>query len=135
MKKTLMVLGCLLCIAVIVACVFSQDHWASGDEQYVPYHGAPDIYSASREELIGLDLVNYSGAFGEVSNEKEAVEIAAKVVKEVYGSDESPYVVKYNEIADAWIVHGSLPLFHLGGVASVAVAKETGEILMLIHTK
>ena len=120
---------------MIVSFVFTKDYRVSKENNYIPYAGAIDIYNASREELIELDTGNYSGVFGEVKNENEASKIAAKVIKEVYQKDESPYIVKFNKNANAWIVSGSLPLFHLGGVASIAIDKETGEILMLIHTK
>ena len=120
---------------MIIFFVFTKDYRVSKKSNYIPYAGAIDIYNASREELIELDIGNYPGVFGEVKNENEASKIAAKVIKEVYQKDESPYIVKFNKNANAWIVSGSLPLFHLGGVASIAIDKGTGEILMLIHTK
>lgn len=120
---------------VIMIYAFQKDYWVSREDSYLPYAGAIDIYHASREELIELDMCDYPGVFGYVKNEKEASQIAAKVIKEVYENDESPYIVKFNENADAWIVCGSLPLFRLGGVASVAIDKDSGEVIMLIHTK
>ena len=136
-KRLWLSLGILLAIVIIVITTLlcTKDYWVSKEESYIPYTGAADIYNASREELIALDLVNYPDAFGEVKSEKEAFQIAAKVVEEVYETDESPYIVKLNENANAWIVHGSLPWFHFGGVSSVAIDRETGEILMVIHTK
>lgn len=125
----------LVIFIVIIFFVFTKDYLVSKKNNYIPYAGAIDIYNASREELIELDLGNYPGVFGEVENENEATQIAATVIKEVYQKDESPYIVKFNKNANAWIVSGSLPLFHLGGVASIAIDKISGEILMLIHTK
>jgi len=137
MKKIIWVIsGITLSIFIVIMFfVFTKDYRVSKENNYIPYAGAIDIYNASREELIELDTGNYSGVFGEVKNENEASKIAAKVIKEVYQKDESPYIVKFNKNANAWIVSGSLPLFHLGGVASIAIDKGTGEILMLIHTK
>jgi len=137
MKKIIWVsLGITLAMFIVILfCVFTKDYWVSKKNNYIPYAGAIDIYNASREELIALDMSHYPGVFGEVKNEYEASQIAAKVIKEVYKKDEFPYIVKFNKNANAWIVNGSLPLFHLGGVASIAIDKETGEILMLIHTK
>ena len=134
-KKIWFSLGIIILFAVMVFFIFSKEYWVSIRSSYVPYNGAIDIYNATREELIQLDMVHYTGEMGEVKNEKDATQIAAKVIQEVYGKNEYPYVVKYNKNANAWIVSGSLPLFHLGGVASIAIDKETGEILMLIHTK
>ena len=137
MKKIIWVSVCIILAVFIVTMlfVFQKDYRVSKENNYIPYSGAIDIYNVSREELIELDMGNYSGIFGEVKNEKEASQIAEKVIKEVYQKDESPYIVKFNENANVWIVSGSLPWFQLGGVASVAIDRETGEILMLIHTK
>ena len=137
MKKIIWVkLGIILAIfIVIIFFVFIKDYRVSRKNSYIPYTGGIDIYNASREELIELDMCNYPVVFGEVKNEKEASKIADKVIKEIYQNDESPYIVKFNKNANAWIVSGSTSLFRLGGVASIAIDKETGEILMLIHTK
>ena len=135
-KKIWISIGAVLSVCIVLmAFVFTKCYWVSKEDSYVPYSGAADLYNASREELIELDFCDYEGKFGEVKNAKQAAKIAAKVVREVYEDDEYPYIVKYNENADAWIVHGTLLTFLNGGVASVAIDKNTGEILMLIHTK
>lgn len=137
MKKAIWVsLGLMLSILIVISIlVCANDYRVSIKDSYIPYKGAVDIYNASREELLELDKCNYSEVFGEVENVHEAFRIASKVIEEVYGSDESPYIVKFNKNANAWIVSGSLPWFHHGGVALIAIDKETGEILMMIHTK
>ena len=140
MKKKIWIGAGIAASVILILCafVFSKDYWISRQDSYCPYSGAADIYHASREELTALDVVQYSGMFGQVKNAKEASRIAAKVVKEIYGNDEYPYMVKFNENANAWIVQGSLlpvPLPVAGGVASVAIDADTGEILMLLHTK
>ena len=139
MKKKYWI-GLAIILVVIVVTMIAIFHFTKGyrmakEDSFVPYSGAADIYNASREELMELDLCDYSETFGEVKNAKEAYKIAAKVIEEVYGKDESPYIVKFNENANAWIVNGSLPPLSLGGVASIAIDKDTGEILMLLHTK
>ena len=129
----------ILCTILSLLLAFSSsctnNYRLSKEDSYFPYSGSIDIYSASREELIELDLCDYPKAFGKVESEKEAAQIAAEVIKEVYENDESPYIVKFNENADAWIVHGSLPWLSMGGVASVAIDRESGDIIMMLHTK
>lgn len=135
-RKIWISIGAVLSVCVVFAVfIFTKSYWVSREDSFIPYSGAIDVYNASREELKESSFCDYTGKFGEVKNAKQAANIAAKVIKEVYENDEYPYIVKFNEKADAWIVHGSLPLFHLGGVASVAIDKDTGEILMVIHTK
>lgn len=140
MKKAIWIgLGILLTIVIVIVAVTSTRNYRIAiADSYTPYADADaiDLYNASREELIEFSFVQYSGTFGKVENAKEAVQIAEKVIQEVYENDESPYVVKFNETANAWIVHGTLPsIFHLGGVASIAIDQETGGVLMVIHTK
>ena len=140
MKKKLFISLCIMLaivtiVIIVVTSHFTKRYRIAQEDSFVPYHGAADIYNASREELIEMDRCNYLKTFGEVKNAKEAYKIASKVVEEVYGEDESPYIVKFNENANAWIVSGSLPPLSLGGVASIAIDRDTGEILMLLHTK
>ena len=93
--------GIILSVFVLIVIFIStRDYRVSRANSYIPYAGAIDLYNASREELIALDLCNYSEVFGEVKDEKEAAKIAAKVVKEVYGDDEHPYIVKFNKNAN-----------------------------------
>ena len=137
MKKRVWIRQCIILAVFIAVIIFvcTKDYWISMKNSFTPYASAIDIYNATREELIEFDKANYSGVFGEVKNAKEAVQIAAEIVREEYGNDEYPYIVKFNKNANAWIVKGSLPIFRVGGVASVAIDKDTGEILMMIHTK
>ena len=131
MKKSAF-LTLLMIVFLLTGCA---SYKIATEETYIPYSGGIDIYHATKEELTALDLCDYTKEFGVIENEEEAYQVAAKVIEEVYGKDESPYIVKYNEVADAWIVSGSLPFFSLGGVASIAIERDTGAILMLIHTK
>ena len=73
MKKIIwVILGITLAIfIVIIFFVFTKDYRVSKKSNYIPYAGAIDIYNASREELIELDIGNYPGVFGEVKNEND----------------------------------------------------------------
>lgn len=134
-KKLLIIVGMVFAFALVVIFAASKDYYVVRKNSYHPYAGAKDIYNASREELIEMDLCNYTKAFGEVQNEQEAFRIASNVIEEIYQKNEAPYRIKFNENANAWIVVGAPRFFRLGGSASIAIDKETGEILMLIHTK
>ncbi|MFZ5986765.1 MAG: NTF2 fold immunity protein [Bacillota bacterium] len=108
------------------------------EKTYEPYVGGVDIYNANENELRKENLVKYDKRFGEISDERTAVDVSTIVFNEIYEDcveKEAPFMVKYNKNAKAWIVHGTLPPNMLGGVASIAIKKETGEILMLMHTK
>ena len=141
MKKKVIfwIIAVLVVIAIIITlfCIISKNTRVVEDSEdvYTASTGGADLYHASREELIAENLADYSETFGKVETANDAAEIAGKVIKEVYGNDEAPYIVKFNENANAWIVRGSLPLFHVGGVAHVAIDKENGDIIMLFHTK
>lgn len=103
-----------------------------------PHSNSVDIYNASQEEIRKMDLVHYSKKFGQVNTEREAVDIAAVVFDEIYSNcskEEQPFTVYFNKNADAWIVQGTLKKNKLGGVASTAIDKDSGELIMLFHTK
>lgn len=121
--------------AILFGTITARGYWIAVAQSYVPYVGAPNIYEASREELIALDCCDYSRTFGRIENAKDAVDVAEKVILDIYGHSECPYAVKFNAAANAWIVSGSKPFWKLGGVATIAIDSETGQILMLSHTK
>ncbi len=136
-KKYLLFLGAVLLIIVASAVIVVNKcgYYIAFEKECLLSDGAPDAYTASREELAELDLVNYTTQFGEVKTAKEAYQVAAVVTEEVYGQSEAPYSVKYNKNAEAWIVSGSKPIFALGGVVTMAIAAESGELLMISHSK
>ena len=93
---------------------------------------------ATEEELKKASFVKYDKTFGKVNTPKEAYIIAVKVLDEVYDNcskKELPFKIKDNTIANAWIVSGTLPKMMLGGVGTIGIKKETGEVIYLIHTK
>jgi|GEM_PF-6263232 len=109
----------------------------STEKEYEPYHGAADIYSADAKTLKNLSLVNYSTKISNVTDEETAVKIAVTAFSEIYEDclDEMPFEVYFNTNANAWIVHGTLPEGWDGGVASIAIERDTGKVLLLMHTK
>lgn len=125
----------VLTALLIAACAAAGGYRISNKDSFIPYAGGADLYNASREELAALDKCGYSESFGRAENAEQAAQIAAKVIEEVYGSDEAPYVVKYNANANAWIVSGTKKLWGVGGAASIAIDQNTGAVIMLLHTK
>lgn len=110
----------------------------SSEKTYTSYGGSIDLYNADENDMKNETFVKYQRSFGYVKDERTAVDIATIVFHEVYkdcNKKETPFIIKYNENAGAWVVHGTLPFLHLGGVGSIAIKKETGEVLLLMHTK
>ena len=135
MKKKLCIAAiALLLLAALILFLSNGFLYALGDS-FVPYAGGPDLYSTTKDELAQLDKCGYSGTFGPVTSGKAAADAAAQVISEVYGHSERPYIVKFNDTADAWIVRGSKGFLGLGGVAIAAIDRSTGEVIMLFHTK
>ena len=81
MKKAIWIsLGIILAIAIgIIIFTCTQDYRVANEDTYSL--GTVDIYQASKEELIALDLCDYPEVFGEIKTEKEAAQIAAKVIE------------------------------------------------------
>ena len=114
MKKKRCIAAIALLLLVALALFFTSGFLYAWDRTFVPYTGGPDLYSATGEDLAQLDKCGYSAAFGK---------------------SERPYIVRFNETADAWIVRGSKGFQSLGGVAVAAIDRSTGEVIMLFHTK
>ena len=127
MKQKLCIAAIALLLLVALASFFTGGFLYARDRTFVPYTGGPDLYSATGEDLAQLDKCGYSAAFGPVTS--------AQAISEVYGKSERPYIVRFNETADAWIVRGSKGFLSLGGVAIAAIDRSTGEVIMLFHTK
>lgn len=107
------------------------------DKSYILGVDKIDIYTASEVDLENLSLVKYDKSFGDIKDESSAASIAAKVFSEVYKDcpeKEIPFQVKYNQNAEAWIVHGTLPESMVGGVGEIAI-KKNGKVIMLRHSK
>jgi hypothetical protein len=107
------------------------------EKSYRPYSGCIDIYKASSSDIESADLAKYEKEFGEVKDESTAIKVASIVItdiKEDCLTIETPFKLKFNKNANAWIIHGTLPSGWAGGVISIAIS-ENGKILMLTHTK
>lgn len=135
MKKKRCIAAIALLLLVALALFFTSGFLYAWDRTFVPYTGGPDLYSATGEDLAQLDKCGYSAAFGPVTSGKAAADAAAQAISEVYGKSERPYIVRFNETADAWIVRGGMGFLSLGGVAIAAIDRSTGEVIMLFHTK
>ncbi|ENX05695.1 NTF2 fold immunity protein [Acinetobacter courvalinii] len=88
-----------------------------------------------------LGIYSYAWAYkpekGFVPNEDIASKIAEVVLIPIYGESnikkQKPFHVVLKE--DVWILEGTLPKGHVGGVFLIKIAKEDGRILYLEHTK
>ncbi|OOQ56829.1 NTF2 fold immunity protein [Mucilaginibacter pedocola] len=72
-----------------------------------------------------------------LTDERSAVKAAEKVLFPIYGRevirDEHPYTVGF---ADGyWVIYGYLPANAPGGVFSIVLYGETGEVLSIAHGK
>ena len=72
---------------------------------------------------------------GRVPNEETAIRIAEAVWLPIYGNDiynSKPFHAKL--IGDSiWVVEGTLPEGHLGGVPYAALQKKDGKVLKISH--
>lgn len=75
---------------------------------------------------------------GYVPNEATAVKVAEAVWLPIYGENiykKQPFIAKYDEKENCWIVNGTLPPDTFGGVPEIKISKSTGEILFVYHGK
>ncbi|AWB45220.1 hypothetical protein DCC85_13930 [Paenibacillus sp. CAA11] len=99
--------------------------------------GRYELYFAERDTLIQNDRVGEGISFGELPDEHAAAKAIFRFLAEQCASilEESPFAISYNPVAEAWIIEGTLPPGHLGGVTYIALAKETGKLLMMYGTR
>ena len=99
------------------------------------------VYEFSLEEQVHhLEEFPSDEVVGPITNAREAREKGVAVLMDVYGEekilDEKPYIVFYDETADAWMVAGSLPpVFILGGTAHIIINGSDGDVLAVWHEK
>ena len=97
--------------------------------------GYSDLYTADLDSLKKMSGMIYKGEpFGEILNEKDAVNAAVTAITDIYGDvfeGYEPLVVTFNERANCWIVHGTPKDNRNSGVSFVALRKVDGSVVML----
>lgn len=76
--------------------------------------------------------------FGPISDAKLAKEKAESLWIEIYGDSiksKKPYNVAFDEESQVWLVQGSLPINHHGGVPHILIRKSDGKVLAVWHDK
>jgi hypothetical protein len=92
-------------------------------------------------EKYEYELVTFPSdkILGPIDTAEIAKENAEEVWNEMYGEEniknEKPYRVSFDEKSETWMVNGSLPPLHLGGVAYIIMQKSDGKVLAVWHTK
>ncbi len=95
--------------------------------------------NCNSEKLKTVDTISENGSVipvnGRVPNEETAIRIAEAVWLPIYGNDiynSKPFHAKL--ISDSiWVVEGTLPEGHLGGVPYAAIQKKDGKVLKISH--
>ena len=75
---------------------------------------------------------------GNVDNETVAKEKAMAIWIEIYGEKvlyNKPLKVKFDKNNNIWLIYGSLPENHAGGVPNILIQKHDGKVLAIWHTK
>ena len=95
--------------------------------------------TCSTKNLKTVDTISENGSVipvnGRVPNEETAIRIAEAVWLPIYGNDiynSKPFQARL--IGDSiWVVEGTLPEGHLGGVPYAALQKKDGKVLKISH--
>jgi len=111
---------------VLLACLFGASA-CSGTEEPPP-QPAGDLVPGAR----GPSFVPRAGM---IPDSLTAVRVAEAVLTPVYGLQEvegqRPLVATL--VDSVWIVHGTLPPDHVGGVARVELSQRDARVLRMIH--
>lgn len=95
--------------------------------------------TCSTKKVETVESISENGSVipfnGRVPNEETAIRIAEAVWLPIYGNDiynSKPFQAKL--IGDSiWVVEGTLPEGHLGGVPYAALQKKDGKVLKISH--
>lgn len=98
-----------------------------------------DLFSMDKEGLSAISEKRFEEEYDlELPiNERDAVDIATMAFVTNYGDcnkTETPFLIKYNEKADCYIIYGTKPFFSEEGIGICAVEKQTGKVIMVVHT-
>lgn len=146
----------VITIIIVIVCIMAMGffiyrtffYYQSSIEERWDDARSFDFYTIDRETLINTTLAgdeinqfNNIHSKRKINTKMQAVWVAQEVEKVIYGDcniTEQPFIVKFNENAEAWIVHGNaykmVKKGWVGGVITVAIDKETGSILHVQHT-
>ncbi|MDP4153645.1 MAG: NTF2 fold immunity protein [Bacillota bacterium] len=77
-------------------------------------------------------------ARGYIPDAETARKTADTILHSIYGNEinnEKPFIVRFDEKNQVWIVEGQLPHNQLGGTAYIVIRKKDGKVLSVWHTK
>lgn len=71
--------------------------------------------------------------------EKTASEVAQAVLSSIYGkksiSKQKPFEITFDSEYNVWVISGKLKSNMIGGVATIIIQKNNGEVLAVSHSK
>lgn len=128
MKKKILlicVIVLVLLFAVVVAMMFFSQSRKVGNFDIATYNKYIDEFPS--EKILGP-----------ISDGKLAKEKGESLLREIYGDSiksKKPYTVSFDSESQVWLVEGSLPKNHDGGVPHILIRKSDGKVLAVWHDK
>lgn len=101
--------------------------------------GDKDLFSLTKPQLKGISEKSFEKEFETKLplNERDAIDIATMALVENYkdcNKKETPFLIKYSEKSGCYIIYGTQPFFSEEGIGICAVEKNSGKVIMVIHT-
>lgn len=136
----------IICIIVLLILCFMTSFLLGKNYGNHKGQDAPKIQYVTLPELNDTSfrptgMTRFSPIYiedGIIPTPQVAVQIAYDYVAAVYGKDcaerEQPYEVQLLN-KQVWCIHGSLPLYTLGGAFYISIEKNTGRVLTIVHEK
>jgi hypothetical protein len=129
MKKSNFLIGFILVISLLTNIIFLI-------RNYIPEKEVqPMIQNGALHEYYSNDVPMPLNGY--LPNANMALKYGEMVLREVYGdktcNNQKPFAVTLDENNNVWIITGTLPPNHLGGVATAIIKRDTGEIISLYH--
>ena len=93
--------------------------------------GDKDLFSLTKPQLKEISEKSFEKEFETKLplNERDAVDNYKDCNKK-----ETPFLIKYSEKSGCYIIYGTQPFFSEEGIGICAVEKNSGKVIMVIHT-
>ena len=125
----------LLAVTIILcSCAVDEEIYIEDVTPFDFHEDSVYLTEFSAEMILGRQVF-----FGEVETAEKAARCAEEVWIEVYGEEQilqqRPCIVQYNEEQEVWCVKGNSAYLDgaLGGVAYAYIARDDGQLLVIVH--
>ena len=131
MKNNKMIVMVIVTVTVLIGMVFFTSSNLTSKINYVKGDGNIEEFRITE---IAKSITEHIFASGSVRDEQSAAEIAATILKSVYGKDFGyglPLIVNFDDVKQEWLIKTQLPKNMVGSVKYIIIKKSNAEVVAI----